>query len=369
MVTVTQTIDANDWVPMRTVVVIATGGTIASTADHDGAKVATVSGAELVTPAMAPTGVAIRVTEVSSLNSYAMTFDDMDRVHLAVRAALADSSTCGVVVSHGTDTLEETAMLVDLFHHDPRPVVFTGAQRSHDDPDRDGPRNLRDAIAVAAAAASRNLGVLICFAGVVHAARGTRKVHTCAPDAFADVDHGPIGFVDNGCVRLPGMLSRADTGLPTAVPVAGMRVDIVALYPGADRVAIDALVAAGSRGLVLEATGYGNANRDIVAAVKTHTADGIVIVLSSRVSAGPIRAVYGGGGGGVDLTAAGAIPAGFLRPGQARILLTAQLAAGADRSQIVRAFQARAQRHTDSADGHQTKTPPCQPSIRKQDSS
>ncbi|MGH3644805.1 MAG: asparaginase [Mycobacterium sp.] len=335
---------------MRTVVVITTGGTIASTADNDGVKVATVPGDELVTSAMTPDGVAVRVVDVSSLNSYAMTFDDMDRVHSAVRAALDDSSTCGVVVSHGTDTLEETAMLVDLFHHDPRPVVFTGAQRSCDDAEGDGPRNLRDAIAVAASSTPRNLGVLVCFAGVLHAARGTRKVHNTALEAFFDVDNGPIGIVVDGCVRVHGKLARAETGLVSPVAIAGIRVDTVALYPGADSVAIDALVAAGSRGLVLQATGYGNANRDIAAAVGTHTAGGIPIVLSSRVSAGPIRAVYGGGGGGVDLTAAGAIPAGFLRPSQARILLAAQLAAGADRTQIVRAFHGRAERYTDRAD-------------------
>ncbi|NMM91896.1 hypothetical protein B2J88_47775 [Rhodococcus sp. SRB_17] len=335
---------------MRTVVVVTTGGTIASTADARGVKVATVSGPDLLADAFAPAGVELSVVDVASINSYAMNFGDMDRVREAVRAALTRPETCGVVVTHGTDTLEETAMLVDLFHADSRPVVFTGAQRSSDDPEGDGPRNLRDAIAIAASASARNLGVLISFGGAVHTARGTRKVHNSALEAFFDVDNGPIGLVVDGCVRVHAKITRAVTGLSTPTPIHGIRVDTVAIYPGADRVAIDAHIAAGARGIVLQATGYGNANTDIVAAVTDHVHTGIPVLLSTRVSAGPVRAVYGGGGGGVDLVRAGAIPAGYLRPSQARVLLAALIAADADRAQITDAFAAQAQRYTDAAD-------------------
>lgn len=335
---------------MRKVVVVTTGGTIASTADERGVKVATVTGDQLVTDVMTPPGVEVAVVDVASINSYAMTFADMDRVHAAVRQALDDIDVCGVVVTHGTDTLEETAMLVDLFHRDARPVVFTGAQRSSDDPDCDGPRNVRDAIAVAASASSRNLGVLIGFGGVLHTARGTRKVHNSALEAFFDVDHGPIGLVVDGCIRVHEKIGRADTGLLAWTPIDGIRVDTVALYPGADRVAFDANIAAGARGIVLQATGYGNANADIVAAVHEHTVHGVPIVLSTRVSAGPVRAVYGGGGGGVDLVEAGAIPAGYLRPSQARILLAALIADQAPPARFAEAFGAHSQRYTDTPD-------------------
>lgn len=329
---------------MNSVVVITTGGTIASTTDAHGAKVATIPGDELLAMARTADDVAVSVVDLASINSYAMTLSDMDQVRDAVGTALSESSACGVVVTHGTDTLEETAMLVDLFHDDPRPVVFTGAQRSWDDPDSDGPRNLHDAITVAASPSSRNLGVVICFAGAIHAARGTRKVHTSALGAFSDVDHGPIGTIADESVRVHHGPVRGETGWLPPVSVGGVRVDTVALYPGADRVAIDALIAAGAHGLVLQATGYGNANRGIVEAVRDHTHAGIPIVLSTRVPAGPVRAVYGGGGGGVDLTAAGAMSAGLLRPSQARILLAALLAAGVDHTELSRAFHAHAQR-------------------------
>lgn len=320
---------------MRTVVVVTTGGTIASASDASGAKVASVSGTALLARLDAPAGVAVRVVEAMNRNSYDIDLAHMDLLRRTVVDALADVDTCGVVVTHGTDTLEESAMLVDLLHDDARPVVFTGAQLSHDDPATDGPRNLADAIAVAASANARGLGVLVCFAGVLHAARGTRKVHNSARSAFFDADHGPLGMVVDGCVRVHTQLTRPATGLGAGLALAGTRVDIVAVYPGADATALEAHLARGAHGIVLQATGYGNANARIVAAVGDA---GVPVVLSSRVAAGEIRPVYGGGGGGVDLVAAGAIPAGHLRPSQARILLAAMLAAGRDAEQIAAAF-------------------------------
>ncbi|MGZ4543306.1 MAG: asparaginase domain-containing protein, partial [Mycobacteriaceae bacterium] len=120
------------------IVVITTGGTIASQADASGAKVAGISGDDLVEGIAVPRGVVLQVRDALSLDSSAMSLSDMDTVRLAVAEALADGAD-GVVVTHGTDTTEETAFLVDLVHADTRPVVFTGAQHSADDPSSDGP--------------------------------------------------------------------------------------------------------------------------------------------------------------------------------------------------------------------------------------
>lgn len=328
---------------MQSIVVITTGGTIASTADGAGAKVARVPGAALVAgvePHGAPPGVDVRVVEAMSLNSYDIDLAGMDTIVAAVHEALADPTTIGVVVTHGTDTLEESAFLVDLFHDDPRPVVLTGAQRSSDDAGADGPGNLADALAVAASEEARGLGVLVCFAGRLHAARGTRKVHNTERDAFRDADHGPVGTVRDGRVSVDAVPARVGTAPLRAVPLAGTRVDVVALYPGADATALDAHVARGARGLVLEATGCGNANAAVVAAVRRHVRAGVPVVLSTRVAAGVVRPVYGGGGGGVDLVAAGAVPSGLLRPSQARVLLAALVAAGSTAAEIAAAFVA-----------------------------
>ncbi|WP_127782085.1 asparaginase [Rhodococcus sp. X156] len=323
---------------MTTVAVLTTGGTIASSADATGAKVAGVSGAELLDGVDLPAGVQVQVRDVLSKNSAALTLADLDVIRRAVAAALAEGVD-GVVLTHGTDTTEETAFLLDLVHDDPRPVVLTGAQRGADEPNTDGPGNLRDALAVAADPAARGLGVLVVFDGAVHAARGTRKMHTLASAPFADPELGAVGRVVLGelVVQRPPQRPAPLSGL---TDLADVRVDVVALYPGADATALDACAAAGARGLVLEAPGLGNANPTVVAAVRRHVQRGVHVLLSSRVPAGPLRAVYGGGGGGRDLVAAGAVLTGTLRPSQARVQLAALLAAGADDTQVRTAFAA-----------------------------
>jgi L-asparaginase len=278
--------------------------------------------------------------DILRLNGFALTPEDMRRVLEEIRRSLAHAEVDGVVVTHGTDTMEETAFLVDLFHADDRPVVFTGAQRTADALDPDGPSNLRDAVAVAADLQARALGVLVVFDGSVFAARGVRKVHTLASAAFGDPDAGAVAGLTTG--RL-GVFRRPVR--PTPLDISALaaplpRVDIVAVYPGSDATAVEALGAAGARGVVLEATGAGNATPAVAAAVDRLVARGIAVVISTRVPTGPVVPLYTGNGGGVDLVASGAVPAGRLRPGQARMLLIALLGTGATADDIRRAFAA-----------------------------
>lgn len=301
---------------------LTTGGTIASR-DHG-------RGAAPHPEALAvPT--AVRTRAVLAKDSSALTVADLDAIRRAVHAELAAGAPA-VVLTHGTDIMEETALALDLVHDDPRPVVLTGAIRAADHPEPDGPGNLDDALAVAASPDARGLGVLLVLGGVVHAAWGTRKRHTELRRPLHDPRDGPVGLVTSGgltVIRSP----RRREPLPVA-DLASVRVDVVALYPGVDAVAIDACVAAGARGLVLEATGSGNTNPAVVSAVARHVAAGVVVVVTSRVDGGPVRAVYGGGGGAVDLQAAGALVAPWLRAGQARIQLAALLAAAASAATI-----------------------------------
>ncbi|WP_236791779.1 asparaginase [Amycolatopsis sp. GM8] len=305
------------------VVVLSTGGTIASRANERGASVASDEVSALLRRLPFEAGVPVEGRDVLRLGSYLLTPADMAGIAREIRRALDDPDVLGVAVTHGTDTMEESAFLADLVHDDPRPVVFTGAQRPADATDTDGPRNLADAITVAADERAHGRGVLIVFDGAVFAARGTRKTQTLAAAAFSSPDHGPIGQVREGSLVFTGAPER-----PPRIELSEMdaRVDIVALYPGADTTALDAVVVAGAAGIVLEATGAGNANPPIRDAVARLTEAGIVFALSTRVHAGPVAGLYGNGGGR-DLVEAGAIPAGLLRPSQARILLTALLSA------------------------------------------
>ncbi|HEY5821440.1 MAG TPA: asparaginase [Propionibacteriaceae bacterium] len=330
---------------MTKIAVLSTGGTIASRQSASGGARASDAGAALLERVTAPAGVTLTVRDILTVNSFAMTVEDMQAVLTGVREALSDPSVAGVVVTHGTDTMEETALLVDLFHGDPRPVVFTGAQRAADQDENDGPGNLRDAIAVSASTDARELGVLLVFAGSVFTARGTRKTATLAAAAFADPDGAALGEIAEGRLRLSGSRRRPPRLMSPDPALAGElpRVDIVAVYPGADSVALEALVRAGARGIVLEATGAGNANPALVETVGELVASrGVTVVVSTRVHSGPVRALYGGGGG-VDLLAAGAVLAGGLRSGQARVLLIALLGTGATADEIERAFQRTAE--------------------------
>ncbi|MBM7805189.1 L-asparaginase [Geodermatophilus bullaregiensis] len=314
---------------MPLVTVLATGGTIATRTDDRGASTAQDSGADLLTRLGHRTAAQVRVRDVVRVGSYRMTLALGTEVARAVAGELADPEVTGVVVTHGTDTTEETAFLLDLFHADPRPVVLTGAQRPADAPDGDGPRNLADAIVVAASPAARDLGVLVSFGGRVFPARGTRKGHTLAADTFGAPDAGPLGRVDGDALRVERLPVRRPPFDLARFDPAGVRVDVVACHPDADATGLHAFAAAGARGIVLEATGAGNANPAICRAVGELTAAGVVVVTSTRVPAGPVAALYGDGGG-TDLLAAGALPAGLLRPSQARVLLAVLLGLYAD---------------------------------------
>ncbi|MEV0283104.1 asparaginase [Kribbella sp. NPDC050820] len=296
-----------------TVRVLTTGGTIASRPAPDGSVSVALGGAELVESAP--------VREVLRKHSFAFTGSDLLTIAREVLTETAAGD--GVVVTHGTDTLEETAYLLDLVDP-PAPVVLTGAQRHAGEPDSDGPRNIADAILVAGSAAARGLGPLVVMDGRIHAARQAVKAHTQAPDAFQSFG-GPIGEVRRGEVRIWSTPQRP-RGFP--LPAELPRVDIVASYVDAGGEQLAACRTAGAVGVVLEALGAGNPTPGMLAEVRACLDAGLPVVVTSRCASGPTAAVYGSGGG-ADLKAAGALMAGPLPSSKARILLSVALASAA----------------------------------------
>jgi L-asparaginase len=311
---------------------LATGGTIASRSGAGG-RTPQLTAAELLsTVGPLPGGVDVEPLDVVSTPGFAMTLDNLQELARSVEAAFEDGID-GIVVTHGTDTMEESAFYLALVHHDRRPVVFTGAQRPADSPAPDGPANLEAALRAAGSDAATGCGVLLVFDGIAWPARGVRKVDTLSTAAFAAPGHGPVLHItDQHIYRVATPHLPADLDLDPATPL--VRVDVVPLYLGADDVLLRASVAAGARGVVLAALGAGNASPSVTAAVAGVVAGGAPVLICSRVPSGPVEALYGGGGG-ADLAAAGALFGADLTPWQGRLLLSAVLAAGVDPADVL----------------------------------
>jgi L-asparaginase len=315
---------------------LGTGGTIASRDSGGTGSVATDAATDL---ARAEYG-ELRVTarDVLTTNSYRLTLGDLRLIAEATQEALVDRGNDGVVVTHGTDTLEETAFLLDLVHRSPKTVVLTGAQQPADSPAPDGPRNVEEAVLAAASPGLHNSGVLISFDGTVRSARGARKAHTTASSPFqggAEVAH-MAG--DELVVTATPRRHHPPLPLPPAA-FDTTRVEIVTAYPGATPDLLDFAVQFGAQAVVLAGTGVGNAGPGFAENVAQAVESGCAVVLSTRVPWGPVVPLYGNGGG-TDLVAAGAIPSGDLNPFQARILAALLLSHGTPAAELPWAFRA-----------------------------
>lgn len=321
------------------VVLYTLGGTISMAGlrgDGSGAGVvARLGGADLAAdvPGLAETGMALRVEDVDRVPSADLSFPQvLDLVRSASAAVRAGAR--GVVVTQGTDTLEESAYLADLVWPHPEPLIFTGAMRNPTLAGPDGPANLLTAVRAAAEPVTRGLGVLVAFNDELHAARWVRKAHATSTATFVSPDAGPIGRLEEERVRILSVPPRRTAlEIPTAEALAGAR---VALHTAVLDEQGDELDGVGEKcqGLVVAGFGVGHVTRRLVPAL-ADLAERIPVVLTSRAGAGPVlRHTYGAPGSEIDLQNRGLINGGLLHPYKARVLLRLLLAAGAGRDEI-----------------------------------
>jgi L-asparaginase len=279
----------------RVIVVLGTGGTIAGTSavasDNVGYTAAQLGVAQLITAVPALAGVPLECEQVAQLDSKDMSFAVWRT--LAVRTAhhLARDEVAGVVVTHGTDTLEETAYFLQRVLAPAKPVVMTAAMRPATSLQADGPQNLLDAVRVAGLAGAQ--GVVVVVNGRVHGAHDVRKLHTYRLDAFDSGDAGPLAAIEEGELRQwrawPQGIAMGADRLPADTSV-WPKVEIVTSHAGASGAIVRALCASGVHGLVVAATGNGTLHRDLEAALLEAQAQGVRVLRSSRCLNGRVLA-------------------------------------------------------------------------------
>jgi L-asparaginase len=307
--------------------ILFTGGTISMQRDaaaggnvpaHDGeALIRLAPGIERIAP--------FRIENWARMPACHFDHDRLWAMRERVREVAESGEVSGIVVTHGTDILEETAYLLDRTLDRRVPVAITGAMRTSSDDGWDGPRNLRDAAAVAASGSSAGRGTMVVFAGQIFAGRTAAKSHATDVVAFSAPHAGPIGRVADGTV------AYAATPEPSPDPVRprslGARVAHVSMVVGDDGALLD-LARPAHDGVVIEAFGSGNVPPGAVPAIGRWLDEGKPVVLASRCWWGRVTPVYAFDGGGARTTAMGAIPAGPRTPSQARMELAIALSAG-----------------------------------------
>jgi L-asparaginase len=320
------------------------GGTIAMTsptADGQGVRPA-LSAEQLLEAVPALAEIAdLRATTLATLPGASLTFEQVLRALDWARAETT-AGAGGAVIIQGTDTIEETAYLLDLYWEESAPLVVTGAMRSPQTPGADGPANLVASVRVACAESSRGRGVLVVLNDEIHSACRVRKMRASGPDAFASPSFGPLGYVDEHR-PVYGSASADRRTLRLPKPFVMPSVALLETFLGDDGTILDAVVRSGFHGIVLAGFGVGHVSAAVADAVARANTS-VPVVLASRTGAGSThRSSYGFVGSESDLIARGAISAGWLDARKARVLLACLLAGGANPAEIRTEFSYRSE--------------------------
>jgi L-asparaginase len=330
---------ANDG-QLPVVAVLSTGGTIASKQDPSkGGYEAALTGEDLVAAVPEIRKVArIRVEQISNISSSDITPEIWMRLARRVNDLVAMPDIGGVVVTHGTNTLEETAYFLDLTAKGSKPVILVGAQRPASDSDSDGPRNLLDAIRVAISPEAVNKGTLVVMNGQINPARDVTKSNTSHVETFRSLEFGQLGVVDEDGVRFYRAPLRRQT-IPIGPETVLGRVEIIMNYAGADGLLIRSLIRSGDvNGLVIAGMGLGGVTSPMYDAIQEARAKGVPVVISTRVPTGRIFSLSAMKGSSLTLKQIGCVLADNLSPQKARVLLMLALTKTRDQAALQKYF-------------------------------
>lgn len=325
----------------KKVVVVATGGTIAMKYDEASqGLVPACTGEDLAAAVPELSEIApLEFCQFSNIASPGMTPDDMWRLHLKIEEFLARDDVAGVVVTHGTDTLEETSFFLDITKRSEKPIVTTAAMRGAGDTSPDGPWNIRCAVYTAASQEAIGKGVLVCLNETLHAPGEVMKTHSANPATFQSPWWGPVGYVDLDRI----VLRRQSLGVKRFAPKAlTARVDVIKCMTGSGRDYIDFAVAQGCKGIVIEGFGRGNVPPPMVPGIEDAVKKGVAVILTTRTPGGRVLDVYGYPGSVTDTRRAGIAMAGEISAAKARLKLMVVLSEhpeyAADRDKLEEIF-------------------------------
>jgi len=324
---------------MKKILVVFTGGTFSMMIDRStGGAIPRYSGGELLD--MIPQAKRLAEIDYYDFGKYPgphVTPKLMLQLSQKIKQLLAEKHYDGVIVTHGTDTLEETAYFLDLTINTEIPIVMIGSMKNSSEPDWDGPRNLIDAIHICLNDNSKNLGVLVCLNGEINAASEVTKIYSDSVESFKSLDFGSLGFVQNGRViynRLPHYLEKIETD------VIDDNVDMLTVYAGMNEKFFKFSADSGASGIVVEALGVGNVPPPAFEGIKYAVEKGIPVVLTSRCPAGETDYIYSYPGAGKHLHDLGVIFADYINGQKARIKLIIVLGKTRDINQIRKYFEA-----------------------------
>ncbi len=318
------------------VALASVGGTITMTPGADGGVLPTLSAADLARSVPGLDEVAdVRVDTLASMPSPSFPVTRFWEVAQWGRSQV-DAGAVGVIVAQGTDTIEESSFLLDLYWDRPEPFIVTGAMRAPQQVSADGPANLLASALVATSTEFRECGALVVLDQTVHAARLVRKTHSWAMSTFQSPDFGPVGYVIEGRVRArPARRAPVGIGAPASNPY----VPLLETHLGDDGTTLRAVLEAGAEGVVVGAFGVGHVSFGVADTVAKYAGDVPIVIASRTGSGGTLRQTYGYQGSEMDLARRGAILAGPLDPRKARTLLWAGLAEGRGQKAVAALFE------------------------------